>query len=563
MYTVHKDPPKEVQDALQAYDTLTQRLLYARNITTQEEAEFFFKKEWTTIDPYQYGGVKKAVERILDAVEAKETIGIFSDYDCDGIPAAAALFAALGALGHDKVIYYVPDRNSEGFGLNSKGIKKMTDGSASVVCVLDCGTANPKEIAEMEQNGMQTIIIDHHKAGETVPNASSMINPLLENIAQPHPCAAGVTYIVVQALIQEAQNRKGIKTPPIGWEKWQLDIVGLATMSDMVPLLGINRQLTHYGLQVFRKSPRPGIQALCSVLKIDQQKATQDDLSFSIIPRINAASRMGEAEMAFKLLTTNDINEAMQITFTLNKLNDSRKTTVAAMVRAAQKQAENKDKEKEVWVFGDRAWKPSLVGLVAHKIADTHKKTVFVWGQGGTEEKAVVKGSCRSAKRDVFSLMQNTPDVFAEAGGHKLAGGFSLLPGAEVAIEDALNKVAKDTQEESAEKLVVDTECAIGEIESIHTLQEKFAPFGMNNEAVRIAIPNCTIHRRSMFGKKGEHIRYTLTDGTGFIDGISFFGKENKEVNADQNQTLRAVIGQIETDAYRNKLRVRVLQCIV
>ena len=242
MYSVHKNPPKEVQDTLQAYDMLTQRLLYARNITTQEEAEFFFKKEWTTIDPHRYGEVKKAVERILDAVEAKETIGIFSDYDCDGIPAAAALFATLSALGHDRIVYYVPDRNSEGFGLNRKGIKKMTDGGVSVVCVLDCGTANPKEIAEMEQGGIHTIIIDHHRAGETVPNAFSMINPLLEEIAQPHPCAAGVTYIVVQALIQEAQGRKGVKIPPIGWEKWQLDIVGLATMSDMVPLLGINRQ---------------------------------------------------------------------------------------------------------------------------------------------------------------------------------------------------------------------------------------------------------------------------------------------------------------------------------
>ena len=152
----------------------------------------------------------------------------------------------------------------------------------------------------------------------------------------------------------------------MGWEKWQLDIIGLATVSDMVPLYGINRQLAHYGLQVFRKSPRPGVQALCSTLRIDQQKTTQDDLSFSIFREINAASRMGEVETEFKLLTTNSIEEAMELAETLTKLNNKRKTAVATMVREAQKQAESKSKEKTVWVFGSRKWKPSLVGLVAH-----------------------------------------------------------------------------------------------------------------------------------------------------------------------------------------------------
>lgn len=561
MYKVRENPPKEIQDALQIYDTLTQRLLYARNITTQEEAETFFKKEWVAINHHQYKNIEKAIKRILDAVEKKETIGIFSDYDCDGIPAAAALYSTLCALGHKSIIYYVPDRNSEGFGLSKKGIKKMTDNNASVVCVLDCGTANPKEIEEMEQKGIHTIIIDHHLPGETVPNALAIINPTLENIKEPHPCAAGVTYIVIQALIQEAHKRKNKQKPPIGWEKWQLDIIGMATISDMVPLRGINRRLAHYGLQVFRKSPRPGVQALCSALRINQQKATQDDLSFLIIPRINAASRMGEAETAFKLLTTNNITEAMDLTETLTKLNNKRKTMVATMVREAQKQAENKNKEKAVWVFGSRKWKPSLVGLVAHRLADTHQKTVFVWGQAETEEKTVIKGSCRSTHSDVFALMKNTPDIFAEAGGHKNAGGFTLNNGAEVAFEEVINKT-EGIYENANEKYLIDSECVIDEVEKIHTLMHQFAPFGMKNEMIRIAIPQCTVHKKAVFGKRGEHIRYTFTDGTGYIDGIAFFAKEDKEVDVNANQTMRAVIGQIELNTFSNKPQIKVIKCI-
>ena len=187
MYTVRENPPKEVQSALQAYDALTQRLLYAREITTQEEAESFFKKEWVAINHNQYRSMEKAVERILDAVEKEEVIGIFSDYDCDGIPAAAALHSTLYALGHKRIVYYVPDRNSEGFGLSAKGVTKMIEGNTSVVCALDCGTTNPREVEEMEQRGINTIIIDHHLAGETIPSAFAIINPTLESIKRTTP----------------------------------------------------------------------------------------------------------------------------------------------------------------------------------------------------------------------------------------------------------------------------------------------------------------------------------------------------------------------------------------
>ena len=562
MYTVRENPPKDIQDALQVYEPLTQRLLYTRGITNQQEAESFFKKEWAATNPYHYNDMEKAARRLLDAVAAGETIGIISDYDCDGIPAAAILYVTLSTLGHKKITHYIPNRNADGFGLNKEGIDKMINHGASVVCILDCGTSNPEEVATMSRSGIDTIILDHHLAGETVPESFAMINPALEaNSPEPHPCAAGVTYLLLQALIQQAQQTSLTQKPPIGWEKWQLDIVGLATISDMVPMRGINRQFAHYGLQVFRKSPRPGIQALCSALNIDQRSATQDEIAFLIIPRINAASRMGEAETAFSLLTTDDIEKAITLTETLSALNNKRKTTVATMTRSANRQAEQKNKGKEVWVFGSREWKPSLVGLVAQKISESYGKTVFVWGQGGDETKVVIKGSCRSATCDVHTIMQNAADMFAEYGGHRQAGGFTLAANAEVALEDALNAVAVP-KEQSRHTHTVDTECQANAIAAIHQLGEQFAPFGIENEPIRIAIPHCTVQEQFWFGKNKEHARYTFSDDTGRVHGIAFFAKDSKTITAERNQTLRAVIGQVEWDAFRGRPHLRVTQVI-
>ena len=566
MYSVRDDPPKEVSENLQMYDRITQRLLFARGITTPQEAEAFMKKEWVTVDPYQYKDMEKAVDRLIHAIEGGETIGIFSDYDCDGIPAAATLYSTLNAFNHKSIVYYVPDRNTEGFGLNKEGVNTMKESNATLVCVLDCGTSSPQMIKEMEECGIHTIILDHHLADHKKPDAFALINPALEsNISEPHPCAAGVVYIFIQALIEKAQEKNMQTKPPIGWEKWQLDIVGLATISDMVAMHGINRQFAHYGLEVFRKSPRPGILALCDMLKMDQKRATQDDLSFLIIPRINAASRMGNAKTAFNLLTTETMEEAERLARDLTTLNEKRKTAVASMVRVAGGQAVIKKKEKKVWVFGKREWKPSLVGLVAQRVTETHSKTVFVWGQGGKEGNTVIKGSCRSKEHDLFNLMQQLPDMFAESGGHRKAGGFTLIYGAEVALEDRLNSVVQQeaTEErQSQQNEEVDGEYSINEITEIFNLSKMFAPFGVENESIKIAVPKCKVYKQFRFGKNKDHVRYTFTDGTGYISAISFFSKGNEALAVEDNQTIHAVIGSVEYDARSGKPQLRVISFI-
>ena len=560
MYTVRENPPENIQENLKKYDPLTQRMLYAGGITSSKEAESFFKKEWNDIDAYQYRDMEKAVQRIIAAIVNKETIGIYSDYDCDGIPAAAALHTTLNAFGHKAITYYVPDRNTQGFGLNSEGIRKMRENNVSVMNVLDCGTAEPERINEIQQAGIDVIILDHHLPGEKTPEAFALINPAVEKgIEPPHPCAAGVVYGFIQAIIQQAQEMPIEKKPRPGWEKWQLDIIALATLSDMVPMHGINRQLTHYGIHVIKKSPRPGIKALCELLRIQQQKLTQDDLAFMIIPRINAASRMGDARTAFELLTTDSIEAAKRCVKKLTNLNNKRKTTVASMVKKANKQAETKKANKEVWVFGDRQWKPSLAGLVAQKLSETYEKTVFVWGQGGDESKTVIKGSCRSKKHDTFKMMQEAKDMFTESGGHKQAGGFTLVKGGELQLEDRLNETSS-AKETKAEIYQIDGECQISDIPTMLDVCKKFSPFGEKNEQVHIALPKCQVKKVEQFGKNKEHMRYIFSDETGDVHGVSFFAK--KENDAEKTKERQTVIGPVEWDTFLNKPRIRVLKLL-
>ena len=558
MYSIKENPPGHVQETLKTYDALTQRLLYTRGITTESDASAFLQKSWENTDPYQYSSMQKAAERLLTAIKQNEKIGIYSDYDCDGIPAAAALYTTLKAFGHQQIVHYVPERNEEGFGISTKGIQHLIDHAVTVVCVLDCGTSDPDGIEKLRQEGIDVIIIDHHLPGTTVPSAFAILNPVLEEaVPEPYPCAAGVTYLFIQALIIQAQDSTIKHKPKPGWEKWQLDIVGMATLSDMVPLRGINRQMVHFGLQVIRKSPRPGIQALCDEVGVKQQKVTQDDITFLMVPRINAASRMGDARIALTLLTSETIEQAKECAAHLTKLNNKRKTTVAAMVRKAHTQAAAKSKDKAVWVFGDRGWKPSLAGLVAQKLVETYNKTVFVWGQGGDSDTPAIKGSCRSQQHNVFTLMQKETDLFIEAGGHAQAGGFTLKEAKEVVLEDQLNTAATET-DEVVKEIIVDSECTAREVKNILRLCDQFAPFGSENDRVLVAIPNCTVQKSIWFGKKKEHIRYVFADSTGTIEGITFFAEKERVDAIGKRQSVRTVVGPVEWDSFQGRPRIRV-----
>lgn len=546
MYKIRPYPPKDISKSLEKYHPVAQKLLFNRGIKTSTDAENFFNRDWSVLNVHEYKELNKATERIIEACLNKEKVGIYSDYDCDGIPAAAILYCTLKALGLENVFHYVPQRNRDGFGINETGIKYMKDNDVSLIIVLDCGTSDFEGVKKLTDVA-ETIVVDHHLPSEKIPECFAMVNPIIDKIESSHPCTAGLVYLLAQEIVKASQGRK-LNKLPIGWEKWQLDLVCIATISDMVPLRETNRQFVYYGLKVLQKTPRPGFQALFKLSKINQKKINYEDISFKIIPKINAASRMSEAGLAFELFTTSSYSRAEELVKKLTTLNNKRRIEVANMVKKANKEATTKQKtNSEIWVLGDRVWKPSLVGLVAQKISENYNKTVFVWGQS---EMGEVKGSFRSTNHNFDDLKLASKDLVKDFGGHSQAGGFSLKKGAELELEDVLNKEVEGKLDRD-NFLMVDEEVSLKNIKEILKITENFSPFGMQNEALKIAITNFQLDKIISFGKNREHKKYRLKDGDYFAEAISFFDNNT-------NTEIKTIIGFVDKDLYTDRAIIRV-----
>ncbi len=416
------DPiPETVAQSLSHLSPLVRTLLYRRGITNLAEAEEFLNPRYDTQlhDSQLLNDMGKAIDRIEQAMKEGERIAIFSDYDCDGIPGAVVLHDLFKALKYENFQNYIPHRHYEGFGLSIQAIDRLVEAGVKLVITIDCGTSNIEEVAYAKEQGIDIIITDHHEPEAELPAAVAVVNPKLGGYPFPHLCGAAVAFKLAQALLARLEHDL---TP--GFEKWWLDMVGIATIADMVPLVGENRVFAHYGLQVLRKSRRPGLQQLLKKAKLDQRYLTEEDIGFTIGPRINAASRMDTPEDAFFMLAEKDIARASERVEYLERLNIDRKTQVALITKDLHQRLKKLEDMPAVLVMGHTEWRPSLVGLAANKLAEEYGRPAFLWGTDGN---GVYKGSCRSGGSvSVVKLMQAVSHVFIESGGHHASGGFSV-----------------------------------------------------------------------------------------------------------------------------------------
>jgi len=400
-YSVRNEIPEKVSKELAKYPEILRKLLFYRGIKTEKEADIFLNPVFEdNYDPFLMKDVDIAVERILKAVEKKEKVIIYSDYDADGIPGAVILHDFFKKIGFKNFENYIPHRVLEGFGLNDEAIDEFAKNGVNLIITVDCGIADVEEAEKIKKHKIDLIITDHHlpriskNNKEELPHALAILNTRQSKCKYPDKnlCGAGVVFKLVQAIIKKHGKKFDLKN---GWEKWLLDMVAIGTISDMVPLVGENRLLAHYGLKVLRKTRRIGLQNLLSIIKVDQKNITEDDIGFMISPRINAASRMGLPEDAFNMLVAEKETDATKYALHLNKINDERKIIVAQMVKEIRKHWEkfDPDKKRKVLVAGNPDWKPSLLGLVANSLMDEHDGPVFLWGR---EEGKTLKGSCRS-----------------------------------------------------------------------------------------------------------------------------------------------------------------------
>ena len=506
------------------------------DLKKKEEIEKFLSPDWDRdlLDSAKIKGIKESVKRIKEAVEKKEKIIIYADYDCDGIPGAVILNDFFEKLNYRNFSIYIPHRHNEGYGLNMAAIQKFIKEKVSLLITVDIGITNLEEIKFAEENGINVIVTDHHlpilddEAKQILPKAFSIINTkqIGDKSEEKFLCGASTAWKLVNAFLNKYRKEFGIGE---GWEKWLLDMVGIATIADLVPLKNENRLLAKYGLAVLKKTRRPGLLKIFSNSKINQRKINEDDIAFGIAPRINAASRMSEPIYAFYALLQNE--EAVNFANELENYNKARKQET----RDAETVIDyEKFQEEKIILIGDEKWTPGIIGLVASKVCETVKKTTFVWGTG--EDKNILKGSVRAGEDgyNVVEIMTECQYLLENFGGHEMAGGFAIHKNNLNKFQNFLKKYEVEKRENKLEenqkikKIHEHIDIKISNInKKLFDEIKIFAPFGMGNEKIifKIKLNKNDFLEARRFGKNKEHLEISLNG----VRGIEFFANEERE----------------------------------
>ena len=600
-YNIRKPLTDEQRQRYAGMSDTVAHLLFHRGVTDVESAKEFIFPDYDagTHDPFLLKDAEKAAIRVIYAIENDERIAIYSDYDADGIPGAAIFNDFFKRIGYKNYSIYIPHRHDEGFGVNVGAVEQLVSEGVKLVITIDCGITDVGPITLAVEKGMDVIVTDHHEPPAELPPAFAIVDHKQVDCAYPDKnlCGSGVAYKLVQAILKK--NRVGLKE---GMEKWLRDLVGIATMSDMVPLVGENRIFAYYGLSVLRKSPRKGIMQLLRKLGISQRHLTEDDIAFMVTPRINAASRMGVPMDAFKMLSADNDDDAYSSVDHLDKINNERKGVVASLVKEVKKvlhsrygnmantshplggaRSESNTSLPAVIFLGNPDWRPSLLGLVANTCAEEYDRPVFLWGRDGGN---IIKGSCRSEGRtNVVELMRAVPaGILGHFGGHKHSGGFAVknedIHFVEKHLNDAyeeMENVGQNNDESGniqnqvegsdSDTATIDMEITIDQVD--YTLYEdlnKLAPFGIGNPKPVFLLRNVSPVTVRKFGKTNNHMELMFKKGNGVkIPAICFFGAENEWVTKVIVGKPLDLVASVEKSMFRNKaeLRLRIIDILV
>jgi len=517
-----------------------------------------------TPDPSTLRDMDAAAQRLADAVQRGERIAIFGDYDVDGAASSALIHRWLAALGRRAEIY-IPDRIDEGYGPNVPAMEALAARADLILCV-DCGTLSFEPIAAARKKGADVIVADHHLAAETLPDATAVVNPNRQDddSGLGHLCAAGVAFLLLVAANRTLRGRgwfqkAGFRQPDL---MGLLDLVALATVADVAPLLGLNRALVRQGLRVMAQRHNPGLKALADIARM-QSAPTAFHLGFLLGPRINAGGRIGQADLGARLLTTADPAEAAALAERLDALNAERRETEAVVLDAAALQAEARGVDGPlVWAAGE-GWHPGVVGIVASRLKERYDRPAVVIGLEGGEG----KGSGRSVSGvDLGSAVARLAreGAILKGGGHRMAAGLTVAEGR---LEDAMARLGDLLAQQGAgaggpRDLALDGALA-PEAASIELCEmlEQAGPFGASAPAPRFAIPRARIAFAKPAGD--SHLRLTLAgDGPERLDAIAFraFDGPLGEFLSTRAGAPVHVAGRLEIDDWggRRKAKLRV-----
>jgi single-stranded-DNA-specific exonuclease len=436
-----------------------------------------------------------------------------------------------------------------------------------LIITVDCGITDAFELDTAQVHGIEVIVTDHHTPPEIMPKAYAVLDPKQSDCLYPFKelCGAGVAFKFAEGFITKYGERFAIQK---GWEKWLLDLVGIATLSDMVSLTGENRVFASYGLMVLRKTRRPGLLKLFSRMRMYRNGISEDDITFMVTPRINAASRLGKAEDAFRLLATDDDVEAGVLAEKLDKINDERKGIVAALVKELKHIAKERVEGKQVLVIGNPDWRPSLLGLAANSLVEQFNMPVFLWGRDGSD---CVKGSCRGPEGvNVVSLMRFAAKegVFDDFGGHHEAGGFRVADGKVHLLPESLEKAydAVMSGPQNEPKNFVDHILSIEDVTmQTYRTVALLAPFGIGNEKPVFLFKSVPIVSVRVFGKQHNHLELSFQKfDDSFVKAIGFFTKPDSYGVLLVAGKVIDLVASLELSNFngRSELRLRIVDII-
>ena len=529
-WIIRKDYDLETVEKLAAslgVDKIIATLLVERGVTTFEEARRFFRPGLDQIhDPFLMKGMREAIDRINVAINRRERIMVYGDYDVDGTSAVALVYSYLKEL-NSNIDFYVADREKEGYGISYQGIECARDTGVRLVIALDCGIKAMEQVAYAKRFGIDFIIGDHHLPDETVPDAVAVLDPKQVDCPYPYKelSGCGIGFKIVEAHLEQrmgvrlcdmpeqldAHRRQRQEELKLRLLKY-LDLVAISIASDIVPIMGENRVLAYFGLRVINTKPRPGIEAILHYGRVDRRRSESDqsdqsdqseksdkpkngyfekeltisDLVFLVGPRINAAGRLHSAFDSVRLLFTDDPAVAQAIAESINNFNNERKGLDTAATERARQIIEVDNRSyyqgRHSLVLFDPTWHRGVVGIVASRIVETYYKPTIVFTAGAD---GIVTGSARSIREfDVHEALEKCSDLLEHFGGHKCAAGVSLRRENLREFAERFEQLARDAMsgELPVPEVDIDCELRLGTVTpKFLRILKQFAPFGPDN----------------------------------------------------------------------------------
>jgi len=498
------------------------RLLSLRGIVTEADRARFLEPDYDRDlhDPFLFSSMKGVMARIGLAREKGERVGVFGDFDADGITSSVLIREGLERIGIP-VSVYIPDKHTEGHGLSMGALDFFSTEGVTLAFTVDCGMMNHAEIAEANVRGIDIVVIDHHHVPETLPDAFAIVNPKLRGETYPFKelCGAGTTFKVVQAIYTTFLPKEKDQL------KWLLDVAAVGTVADVMPLIGENRVIVAYGLIVLSKTRRVGFQEMFALGKMPIRSGKTPiarDIAFHIAPRINAASRMAHARIAHDLLMEADPGKAREFARTLESYNDDRRK-VSEKISGLVREVALQSMDRQVVFAAHEDFHFGVIGLVAGRVAHEFRKPVIVLTKGETES----RGSLRSIPEvNIIEALEECSDLLIRFGGHAAAAGLLVKNADLQALETRLGEIVarrlsgKDTEPEFLADMVIDpADLTLDLARAIR----RFAPFGEGNPEPVFFIGDAEVRELCSVGSDGKHVKFSLSFPGGIlIDAIGF-----------------------------------------